>query len=42
MLDFAPVRSFGLMAVIVIRCGLGGLLVLADASAIAPLIYTLF
>jgi len=30
------------MPVIVIVCGLGGLLMLAEGSAIAPFIYTLF
>jgi hypothetical protein len=30
------------MPVIVIMCGLGGLLALAEGSAIAPFIYTLF
>jgi len=35
-------KKFWLMPVIVIMCGLGGLLVLAEGSAIAPFIYTLF
>ena len=35
-------KKFSLMPVIVVMCGLGGLLVLAEGSAIAPFIYTLF
>jgi len=35
-------KKFWLMPVIVIMCGLGSLLVLAEGSAIAPFIYTLF
>ena len=35
-------KKFWLMPVIVVVCGLGGLLVLAEGSAIAPFIYTLF
>ncbi len=35
-------KKFWLMPVIVIMCGLAGLLVLAEGSAIAPFIYTLF
>jgi len=50
MLDFAKEpwrflrvrKKFWLMPVIIIMCGLGGLLVLAEGSAIAPFIYTLF
>ena len=50
MLDFASElwkflrvrKKFWLMPVIVILCGIGGLLVLAEGSAIAAFIYTLF
>lgn len=35
-------KKFWMMPVIVIVCGFGGLLVLAEGSALAPFIYTLF
>jgi hypothetical protein len=35
-------KKIWLTPVIVIVCGLGGLLVLAEGSALAPFIYTLF
>jgi hypothetical protein len=35
-------KKFWLMPVIIMVCGIGGLIVLAEASAIAPFIYTLF
>jgi hypothetical protein len=35
-------KKFWMMPVIVIVCGLGGLLVFAEGSALAPFIYTLF
>jgi hypothetical protein len=35
-------KRFWLVPVIVIVCGLGGLIVFAEGSVLAPLIYTLF
>ena len=41
--DFVRARKkYWLMPVLVVMCALGGLLVLAQGSAIAPFIYTLF
>jgi hypothetical protein len=41
--DFVRARKkYWLVPVLVVMCALGGLLVLAEGSAIAPLIYTLF
>jgi hypothetical protein len=50
MLDFAREfwiflrsrKKFWLVPVIIMVCALGGLIVLAEGSAIAPFIYTLF
>ncbi len=35
-------KKFWLTPIIIVICGLGGLLVLAEGSVIAPFIYTLF
>lgn len=35
-------KKFWLMPVIIVVCVFGGLIVLAESSAIAPFIYTLF
>ena len=35
-------KKYWLLPVLVMMCALGGLLVLAEGSAIAPFIYTLF
>ena len=35
-------KKYWLVPVLVVICALGGLLVLAEGSAIAPFIYTLF
>ena len=41
--DFVRARKkYWLVPVLVVICALGGLLVLAEGSAIAPFIYTLF
>jgi len=41
--DFVRARKkYWLVPVLVVICALGGLLVLAEGSAIAPFVYTLF